>query len=175
MPPEIFDPKNRELKYYNDPNREKKFKPRKRIYRMFATKRFMLSYGVFLTVAVICVYAFQNGGINNIPVLSRIFGDGLKIQTTIVDQDINKKYVFVLIENKRYKNNTILSLKSQATFYNKDEELASNEVHYNVVMFDDDKLIKLAIEFEPKNIENATRYIVETDIDGKIIVNKKEL
>lgn len=176
MPPEIFDPKNRELKYYNDPDREKNFKPRPRIYRLFATKRFMISYAVFLTVAVIFIYAFQNGGIGNIPILSRIFGDGLKIQTTMVEQDINNKYVFILIKNVRYKNNTILSLKSRATFYDRNnEDLASEEVIYNTVMFDDEKLIKLAIEFDAESIENASKYIVVTEIDGKTIINKKEL
>ncbi len=175
MPPEIYDPKKRELQFYNDPNREKKFVPRKRRYSIFATKRFMIGYGVFLTAAVIFIYTFQNGGIGNIFILSRFFGNGLKVQTTIVEQSDEQKYVFVLIENKRYKNNAILTLKSQAIFYNKDEILSSKEVTYNTIMFDDNKLIKLAIEFDAENIKNADRYVVKTEIDGKTIINKKEL
>ncbi len=176
MPPrEIYDPKKPELEYYNDPNREKNFKPRKRIYTIFSTKRFMFGYAIFLTVAVLSIYTFQNGGIGNVMILSRFFGDGLKVQTTVVSQNSEQKYVFVLIKNMRYKSSTISSLRSQVTFYNKDEVLISKEAQYNDVVFDDEQQIKFALEFDTQSIANADRYIVQTQIDDKTIINKKQL
>ena len=177
MPPEIIDPNNRKLKFHNDTtDRKRTFRPRQRIHTIFATKAFMIGYGIFLTASVLFIYTLQNGGIDNVFVLSRFFGMGIKIEAIITDSpNENKEYVFILVENIRYKSEKIANLESKITFYNKDKVIDSKSVFYEKIEFESDGTIKMAVEFDSESIKKSDRYIIETNIDGKTITNKKEI
>ncbi len=177
MPPEIIDPNKKKYKYYSNRDEDSKFVPRQRIKSIFATKPFMIGYGIFLTVAVIFIYSMQNGGIGNILFFSNFFGIGLKIDTTVIENpnDVDSSYVFILIENKRYKEKYIASLTTTVTLYNNNGQIiSSKKANYNDEAFEDN-MIKIAIEFDKSEVQKSSRYIVETSIDGKSIINKKPL
>ncbi len=179
MPPEIIDPKKKELKFHNDrENRESTFKPRQRMHSIFATKPFMIGYGLFLTFFVIFLYLLQNGGIGNVFILSNFFGIGVKVETIIADGAAeDTKHILVVIENSRYKSDIIKTLNIEATLYDRNSNIVNSKSKlYNDVIFTKEKPIVADIEFNISDIAKSSRYIVSTTIDNnKVIVNKRQI
>lgn len=162
---EVYDPKNPDPEFYVAPRPPKQHKP-KRKKNIFATKWFMIGYGVFLTLTVISIMLYKNGTFKNKGFLSGF------LKNKEVNIKINEiKYfdatssVIIELENKSYTNSIIYNLNASVLLYSNAIILSSNYVAYNNINFPKNQRIGFATSFNNIDFSNANNIKINIIFD----------
>lgn len=166
---EVYDPKNPELEFHNvRPPRVHKPARKKTI---FATKGFMIGYGIFLTASVILISMYKNGSFKLNPFFNNLLSGNktaeIKIQK--IDYYDNTLDATIEIKNINYTNNyRVNTLKANVALYNNKNLIYKNEYVYDDVNFPKGERIGFKINLKKEDWAQSDRLSINLIFDDNI-------
>lgn len=172
MPPrEVYDPKNPEPEFYN--NHPPRVPPPPRTKSIFATKSFIIGYGIFLTVVVISITIYTKGAFNTDSFINKIINRNKTVDVKInkIDYFDNEITSTIEVKNINYTNGyRINNFIAKVYLYEDKNLIYSNEYLYNDVLFPKNQRIGFRITFNKDIWTKSNRVLVNLILDDIINV-----
>lgn len=123
---EYYDPKEKKQKFYSERERKKKRRSsftQPRMMRFFASKPFMLGYGLFLMAAISLIMLYQNGKLGTY-VKREIEGVDVSFNFENGNESVNLEFQ---MQNKAYKDTLITNILIIGRLYRSERLIAEEK------------------------------------------------
>ncbi|WP_304333623.1 hypothetical protein [Brachyspira innocens] len=170
MPREVYDPKNRELEFYN--KRHTKPPAPKREVSIFARRWFMFLYGAFLTIVVIFFLLYKRGFFNDMPFFKAL-KSSIPIEVKINNVEFYEDEVVVAtieVKNSNYINSiNIENLNASLSLYKNKKLIFTGNDSFYKIRFPLGQRIGFKMSFDKNYWKEANNLEVILYLDDNLI------